>query len=163
MTAADVLGAFMPGQASAESGAVIGDELRQPALWCDFDQCINRFADPAALGEADVRQRATSAGWRQDALGRLACPQCQQSNPAFRITGAVVPAEPLEAVAAPPDHVAGLAPAPAAELPPEPAEQPDTDWPAITGPLRLTMPAAETDGWRARLRRRESGRHRQTY
>ena len=46
--------------------------------------CIGRHADPAALGEADARARAISAGWRVDALGRLACPRCQQTSPGFR-------------------------------------------------------------------------------
>jgi hypothetical protein len=52
--------------------------------------CISWRADPAALGEADARARAISAGWRIDALGRLACPQCQQTDPCFWATGRVV-------------------------------------------------------------------------
>jgi hypothetical protein len=70
--------------------AVIGDELRRPITWCEMDSCISWYADPAALGEADVRARAISAGWRVDAFGRLACPQCQQTDPGFRVSHSVV-------------------------------------------------------------------------
>jgi len=63
--------------------AVIGDELRVPLAWCEMGACISRYADPAALGEADIRARAIEAGWRADALGRLACPQCQQGESWF--------------------------------------------------------------------------------
>ena len=48
-------------------------------MWCEMGSCISWHADPAALGEADTRARAIAAGWRIDALGRLACPQCQQN------------------------------------------------------------------------------------
>lgn len=64
--------------------AAIGDQLRLPAAWCEMGSCIGRHADPAALGEADARARAISAGWRVDALGRLACPRCLQTSPGFR-------------------------------------------------------------------------------
>jgi hypothetical protein len=64
--------------------APIGDQLRLPAAWCEMGSCIERHADPAALGEADARARAISAGWRVDALGRLACPRCQQTSTGFR-------------------------------------------------------------------------------
>src|SRR5450755_2367028 len=64
--------------------AAIGDQLRLPAAWCEMGSCIGRHADPAALGEADIRARAILAGWRVDALGRLACPRCQQTSPGFR-------------------------------------------------------------------------------
>ena len=76
--------------ASAER-APIGDELRIPIAWCDMDACISYFAHPAALGEADIRARAIAAGWRVDAVGMLACPQCQQSVPWFWTTQPVVP------------------------------------------------------------------------
>ncbi len=66
--------------------AAIGDQLRIPIMWCEMGSCISHHADPAALGEADVRARAISAGWRVDALGRLACPKCQQSGPSFWAT-----------------------------------------------------------------------------
>jgi len=64
--------------------APIGDQLRRPAAWCEMGSCIERHADPEALGEADARARAISAGWRVDALGRLACPRCQQTSSGFR-------------------------------------------------------------------------------
>ena len=53
-------------------------------MWCEMGSCVCWHADPAALGEADTRARAIGAGWRIDALGRLACPRCQQSDPGFR-------------------------------------------------------------------------------
>ena len=70
--------------------ALIGDELRRPITWCEMDSCISWHADPAALGEADIRARAISAGWRVDAFGRLACPQCQQTDPGFRVSHSLV-------------------------------------------------------------------------
>jgi len=70
--------------------AVIGDQLRMPIMWCEMGSCISWHADPAALGEADTRARAISAGWRIDALGKLACPRCQQTDPAFWTTDPVV-------------------------------------------------------------------------
>jgi len=63
--------------------AVIGNEIRIPAVWCELAPCISRYSDSAALGEADIRARALWAGWRADGLGRLTCPQCQQSSPLF--------------------------------------------------------------------------------
>jgi hypothetical protein len=69
---------------------VIGDELRLPQVWCEAGQCIARYADPAALGEADVRARAVAAGWREDALGMMICPDCQHSDRYFWITQPVV-------------------------------------------------------------------------
>jgi hypothetical protein len=66
--------------------AVIGDELRTPVMWCEMSSCISWHADPAALGEADIRARAIAAGWRVDALGRLACPRCQQNDGRFWAT-----------------------------------------------------------------------------
>jgi hypothetical protein len=80
--------------APAETAAVralIGDELRTPTAWCEMSSCISRHADRSALGEADVRARAIGAGWRIDALGRLACPQCLQTSASFRATRPVVP------------------------------------------------------------------------
>ena len=59
---------------------VIGDQIRVPAAWCDMAGCGSRFADPAALGEADNRARALAAGWGPDACGRLVCPACQQRH-----------------------------------------------------------------------------------
>jgi hypothetical protein len=46
--------------------------------------CINRHHDREAAGEHDARDRAHADGWRTDALGRLACPDCQQSRPDYR-------------------------------------------------------------------------------
>ena len=86
--------AAAPAQAAAPAGApvraVIGDQLRMPVMWCEMGWCISWHADPAALGEADTRARAIEAGWRIDALGRLACPQGQQTDPGFRATDPVV-------------------------------------------------------------------------
>jgi hypothetical protein len=70
--------------------AVIGDQLRMPVMWCEMGSCTSWHGDPAALGEADARARAIRAGWRIDALGRLACPRCQQTDPGFWVTGRVV-------------------------------------------------------------------------
>ena len=78
-----------PGQAGMKANieiterAAIGDELRIPLAWCEMGSCISHYTDPAALGEADIRTRAIAAGWRVDALGRLACPQCQQGDALF--------------------------------------------------------------------------------
>jgi hypothetical protein len=60
--------------------AAIGDQLRMPIAWCEIVSCISHHADPAALGEADIRARAIAVGWCVDALGRLTCPDCQQSS-----------------------------------------------------------------------------------
>ena len=73
--------------------AVIGDQLRMPIMWCEMGSCISWYADPAALGEADTRGRAISVGWRIDALGGLACPRCQQSDPGFWASCPVVPCD----------------------------------------------------------------------
>lgn len=64
----------------------IGDQLRLPIAWCEMGSCISHHADPHALGEADIRARAITSGWRVDALGRLACPKCQQTSPWFWTT-----------------------------------------------------------------------------
>jgi len=71
--------------------AIIGDQLRMPVMWCEMGSCISWHADPAALGEADMRARAIGAGWRIDAFGRLACPRCQQTDPNFWACHQVVP------------------------------------------------------------------------
>jgi hypothetical protein len=71
--------------------ALIGDQLRIPILWCEMAPCISHHTNAAALGEADNRARALSAGWRLDRLGRLTCPQCQQSSPWFWPAHPVVP------------------------------------------------------------------------
>jgi hypothetical protein len=62
-----------------------------PVMWCEMGSCISWYTHPAALGEEDTRARAIGAGWRIDALGRLACPQCQQTDPGFWAACPVVP------------------------------------------------------------------------
>jgi hypothetical protein len=52
-------------------------------MWCQFGRCIAWFSDGDALGERDLRHRALAAGWRYDGLGRLACADCAQHDPAF--------------------------------------------------------------------------------
>jgi hypothetical protein len=87
--AAGPSGPTSPGRAGTKAEieiterAAIGDELRIPLAWCEMGSCISHYGDPAALGEADIRARAIAAGWRADALGRLACPQCQQGDSWF--------------------------------------------------------------------------------
>jgi hypothetical protein len=76
---ADPLTGFAP----TTERAVIGDELREPAAWCQMGACIARYADPQALGEIDVRNRAVAAGWCVDLFGRLICPSCQQIIPVW--------------------------------------------------------------------------------
>jgi len=78
-------------RAEATERAVIGDQLRMPVMWCEMGSCISWYTHPAALGEVDTRSRAIGAGWRIDALGRLACPQCQQTDPGFWSACPVVP------------------------------------------------------------------------
>lgn len=80
--------------------APIGDALRIPIAWCEMGSCISHYEHPAALGEADIRARAIEAGWRVDALGRLACPQCQRSGPWFWTTHPIVPWDRHKAVSA---------------------------------------------------------------
>jgi hypothetical protein len=93
--------------------AVIGDQLRMPVIWCEMGSCISWYADPAALGEADTRARAIGAGWRVDALGRLACRRCQQTDPCFWASRPVVPWDRPTAIAraaaVPGDDAAGSA------------------------------------------------------
>ena len=78
-------------RAAAAARPVIGDQLRMPIMWCEMGSCISWHADRAALGEADNRARAIEAGWRIDALGRLACPQCQETDSGFWAPRPVVP------------------------------------------------------------------------
>jgi hypothetical protein len=86
-------------RAEATVRAVIGDQLRMPIMWCEMGSCISWYADPEALGEADTRARAISAGWRIDALGRLACSRCQQTDSGFRASCPVVPQDRYTAIA----------------------------------------------------------------
>ena len=85
--------------AGATGRAVIGDQLRMPIMWCEMGSCISWYTDPAALGEADTRARAIGAGWRIDALGRLACPRCQHTDPCFWASHPVVPWDRYMAIA----------------------------------------------------------------
>jgi hypothetical protein len=64
--------------------AILGDEYRAPALWCEFGSCIARFTSSDARGERDLRSRALAAGWTYDAAGRLACPGCSRPDAAFQ-------------------------------------------------------------------------------
>jgi hypothetical protein len=152
--------------------ALIGDALRIPAVWCDFGSCIARFTHPAALGESDVRHRAVVEGWRQDALGRLACPQCLQVDPAFRVSYPVVPAA-QHIPGAEPDVWVPVLDELAHELSSDTeldfADGPyDDDLPADAGlsawdsvPLpRLSLAAEPEPGRLGWWRRRETGRHR---
>ncbi len=79
--------------------AVIGDRLHRPILWCQMGLCVAWHADPAAVGEADNRALAVAVGWREDALGRIACPACLQSSPEFRTRYPLVPWDSKRAVA----------------------------------------------------------------
>jgi hypothetical protein len=85
--------------AEAPARAMIGDQLRMPVMWCELGSCISWYTHPAALGEADTRARAIAAGWRIDALGRLACPRCQQTDPGFWAARPVVPWDQYLAIA----------------------------------------------------------------
>lgn len=70
------------GHAAAPPGdAIIGNRLRLPMARCEAGSCSARYEDPAATGEADIRARAIAAGWREDWIGLLTCPACQQRAP----------------------------------------------------------------------------------
>ena len=86
-------------RAGVTERAVIGDQLRMPVMWCEMGSCISWYTHPAALGEADTRARAIGAGWRIDALGRLACPRCQQTDSGFWASCPVVPQDRYTAIA----------------------------------------------------------------
>ena len=152
--------------------AVIGDELRIPAVWCQLGNCISRLSDSAALGEADIRSRAVAIGWRQDALGRLACPGCVQHDPTFRISYPVVPwsaqlarpaaplpSEPLPEVAEPTEPTEHAEAVDAIEAT-EAAEAADLTW--ASKPLPFAMTGDEAEPRPGRFWHREAGRHRLT-
>ena len=63
--------------------AVIGDQLRAPALLCEFGECSSRYTHPDALGERQLQDLALAAGWQYDLIGRLACPSCVRRAPTF--------------------------------------------------------------------------------
>lgn len=152
-------------QTSSAERAVIGDALRIPAVWCEFGACIGRFTDPSALGQCDVRRLAIAAGWRQDALGRLACRACVQHDPDFAVSYPLVPAGELPQSPESPDWVGLLD-----ELTHEPdsglyiAGDPEPDaglsaWDMVEPPRISFAPDPEPArlGW---WRHREAGRHR---
>ena len=87
------------GPAGAAVRAVIGDQLRMPVMWCEMGSCISWHADPAALGEANTRAPRSPPAGGIDALGRLACPQCQQNDPRYRAARPVVPRDRYTAIA----------------------------------------------------------------
>lgn len=61
--------------------AVIGDELREVAAWCELSPCVARYTYSGAAGIADIVALALADGWRKDAVGRLICPSCLQRFP----------------------------------------------------------------------------------
>lgn len=67
--------------------AIIGDQLRIPALLCEFSGCTSRYTHPDALGERDLQDWALAAGWQYDVIGRLACPSCVRHAPIFWARG----------------------------------------------------------------------------
>lgn len=69
--------------APATERAVIGDELRELAAWCQIGACIARYTDLQAAGEVDIINRAVAAGWCVDLFGRVICPSCQQIFPVW--------------------------------------------------------------------------------
>ena len=165
-------GAGVISRAEKPQRAPIGDQLRLPAAWCEMGSCIGRHADPAALGEADARARAISAGWRVDALGRLACPRCQQTNPGFRASRpvtlwdrdtalasaalAIAVTRHRRAAGNPGQPAAGVIPAdaPAAiSRQPAPGTAPETPWPPPFPPA--DRPAQQHTTPAPRHRRRE--------
>lgn len=139
----------------APERAVIGNALRLPLVWCEFGSCIARFADAAALGESDVRRRALVAGWRQDGLGRLACPGCVQHDPTFTVTYPL--AKPAvarcDADRAVPSELR------AADDPP-PAARPSA-WDGPPPRLYISAPLDSEPSKSAWRRHRNSGRHRE--
>jgi hypothetical protein len=162
--------AAINGHDHASAQAVIGDQLRVPAVWCEYGSCISRFADSAALGESDIKSRALAAGWRQDAVGRLACPTCLQHDPTFQTSYPLVPRQARPAPAATPLAAEPLpleslplkplpAEPPAAEPLPEPAE---ISWASYQPRLQLALTTDEPPSRSAWFRHRESGRHRLT-
>jgi hypothetical protein len=136
--------------------AVIGNALRIPAVWCQLGSCISRFTDAAALGESDVRSRALAAGWREDAVGRLACPDCVQHEPAFWVSCPPVPW--LAPVVAPTAGMTAEEQADQTRAVAAPANSRD-DQPSPR--LRLAAPVGADDEALTGCRHRDVGRHRQ--
>jgi hypothetical protein len=146
---------------------VIGDQIRVPAAWCAMAGCEAAFADPAALGEADNRVRAVTAGWAKDALGRLVCPACQRDRPVppwwvpFREPSTASDHKPASGTSRPTGATSQSAGSAAAEVPPATAEVPPaaaevppaaaeglhhrTQWPRLLAAL-----VSSRDGWAPR-------------
>ena len=165
-------GAGVISRAEKPQRAPIGDQLRLPAAWCEMGSCIGRHADPEALGEADARARAISAGWRVDALGLLAGPRCQQTSPGFRASRpvtlwdrdtalasaalAIAVTRHRRAAGNPAQPTAGVIPAhaPAAiSRQPAPRTEPEAPWPPPFPPA--DSPAQQHTTPAPRHRRRE--------
>jgi hypothetical protein len=149
--------------APAAGRPVIGDQLRLASVWCQLYPCIARHADPETLGEADARARAIAAGWREDALGRLTCPDCQQHSAHFWATQPVVRWDRGVAVtmttlitAASPEDAVGAAGAGTGVLPAAlPVPRPFAT--AVPPPRALPVAVVDEGYWAGR---RGGGRHR---
>ena len=133
-------------------------------MWCEMGSCISWHADPAALGEADARVRAIKAGWRIDALGRLACPRCQQSDAGFWATHSVVAWDRYTAIAraaGAPGHNTAAAPDAAMTLAPPSGGAPTSSRRTLHGTGRHRRSrghaVAAVRSWRT-IRRGRSGR-----
>lgn len=63
--------------------AIIGDDVRTPALWCEFGNCIARYSSEEAFSDRDLRARALATGWRYDDYGLLICPSCTRHVPSY--------------------------------------------------------------------------------
>jgi hypothetical protein len=136
---------------NTDGRALIGNALRIPLVWCQFGSCIARFTDPAALGESDIQSRAVAAGWRRDALGRLACPECVQREPMFMVTYPLVQSWARTDVSAAPGPSTGEV---------APATSPSA-WDTAESPrMNLAVMGQSEPERLAWWRRREAGRHR---
>jgi hypothetical protein len=132
---------------------VIGDQIGVPATWCAMAGCEAAFADPAALGEADNRVRAVTAGWAKDALGRLVCPACQRDRPVppwwvpFREPSTAGDHRPASGTSRPTGATNRSAGSAAAGGPPAAAEglRHRTQWPRLLSAL-----VSSRDGWAPR-------------
>ena len=121
----------------------IGDQIWVPVVWCAIAGCEATFADPAALGEADNRARAVTAGWAKDALCRLVCPACQRDRPVppwwvpFRGPSTAGDHRPASRASRPTGATGQSAGSAAAEGPPAAAEGRHyrTQWPRLLSAL----------------------------
>jgi hypothetical protein len=132
---------------------VIGDQIRVPAARCAMAGCEVAFADPVALGEADNRARAVTAGWAKDALCRLVCPACQRDRPVppwwvpFREPSTAGDHRPASGTSRPAGATSQSAGPAAAGGPPAAAEgrHHHTQWPHLLSAL-----VSSRDGWASR-------------